>query len=50
MNWLRKLFSRCQHEWELYRELKLRDERGRLIGDRLVLRCWKCGDFTSRDV
>lgn len=48
MNWLRKLFERCQHEWELLHHQTLREGGNKAVGDRFILRCKKCGDMTCR--
>ena len=42
----RKLFDRCDHQWDIHTELEiLRTRDNKLIGIHYHLRCKKCGDF-----
>ena len=53
LNWLRNLFSRCNHEWEVHQQINHRDggEQDKpIVGIIYVLRCTKCGDMKNHKV
>jgi hypothetical protein len=53
---LRRLFSRCQHHWEVFETLdvfrynRVTGKRSEQIGQEYVLRCKHCGDMKTKRV
>lgn len=49
--YLKRLFSRCEHEYKMIKEIQVWDETMPVqmpIGEKYVLQCSKCGDITIR--
>lgn len=52
----KRLFSRCQHQWEVYETLdvfrynRANGKRAEQIGQEYVLRCKHCGDIKTKRV
>lgn len=47
MNWFKRLFKRCEHDWEFVRNI-YGDEINYCNGDRSWWRCKKCGKLEHR--
>lgn len=48
MEWLRRLFHRCEHKWVIKDKYWL--HRGKeQVGALYVMQCEKCGDITKRN-
>ena len=46
MNWLKKLFGRCDHKWKIFQRINVYGENAETpMRYDYILQCEKCGDL-----